>query len=342
MREVSFSGLCIIDNYNALRKKDLYAILKFDTLRFCSEEKMKKEQMEYLDNTYYGIDAPNVQVAPSVQVTPNIQIPQGTPLPRVPGSMPVNSSGIQLGFISNIGARSSQQDSWGTSDINNAHLVNERGVLAVVADGMGGLSNGAEVSGIVVAMFKELFSRLTLERDDAQELLYMVFESHKAAKEYIKSIGGDMSGSTVVAVIINDNKLHFVSVGDSRIYLLRKGKLLILNRDHVYATELDIKAAWGDISIQESIMDAERNSLTNYIGMDEIKEIDYNRIPISLTAGDKLLLMSDGVFGTLSEDEIVAAVDGCSPSAGASNLEAAVLAHNKPGQDNFTAVIVGV
>lgn len=303
----------------------------------------KKEQMEYSDNGYYNApNFPNGAMQPNITMSPNMPIQQGMPVVNSNPIPPGVPSGVQIGYVSNIGARSSQQDNWGISDINNTHLVNERGVLAVVADGMGGLSNGAEVSGIVVAMFKELFSRLTLERDDAQELIYMVFEAQKVAKEYILSIGGEMSGSTVVAVIINDNKLHFVSVGDSRIYLLRGGKLLMLNRDHVYATELDIKAAMGDISIQDSIMDSQRGSLTNYIGMDELKEVDYNRLPISLAQGDKILLMSDGVFGTLSEAEIIAAVDRYNPTVGASNLEAAVQSHNKPGQDNFTAVIVSV
>ena len=256
--------------------------------------------------------------------------------------IPKNVFRLEAAAGHNIGARSSQQDNFIFSDLSNAELVKTKGVLAVVADGMGGLRNGAEVSGIVTYMFKDIFEKKPNRFETNMELLLMLKEANEKVIAYVEQNGGDMSGSTVVATIIKDYKLYFLSVGDSRIYLMRSGGLLQINREHIYARDLDKSASMGGISIDAAYADAQRNSLTSYVGQEKIEAIDFNIEPITLKPGDMLLLMSDGVFGTVDEAEIIEAVSVPHLGQAATNLENAVLSHQKHTQDNFTATLLRI
>ncbi len=250
--------------------------------------------------------------------------------------MTENAAVIHIGNAQNIGARENQQDSFGISDITNEKLTREKGILAVIADGMGGLSNGAQVSAQITSYMLDLFIKAESDPDNSTLLLNMV---QGANKEVIRLIGNQQSGSTVVAVTVKEHLLHFISVGDSRIYLLRGGALFQINREHTYASELDEKAARGDITFDEAKSDPQRGALTSYIGMNEITLIDRSLRPIKLLSGDRILLMTDGVFGTISEEEILSAA-GLSAYEAAAQLEALVMAKKKPDQDNFTIIIL--
>jgi len=250
-----------------------------------------------------------------------------------------NLSMIQIGNIHNIGKRESQQDSFGVSDLSNTKLCKEKGIFAVVADGMGGLAGGAEVSAIVTSYMLNCFTKSSGEKDIPNQLLHMLSGTNSEVRKYLDNNGNQQSGSTVVAVSIKDNQLHFLAVGDSRIYLLRGGSLIQINREHTYGSELDEKAARGEISVDDARNDSQRAALTSYIGMEEITHIDRSLRPVPLMSGDRVLLMSDGVFGTLSEEEI-SSVALMNAYDAATRFESAVLEKDKKGQDNFTSVII--
>lgn len=131
-------------------------------------------------------------------------------------------------------------------------------------------------------------------------------------------------GSTVVAVLLRGGALHFISVGDSRIYLLRRGELLQLNHEHTYGALLRERAALGEIDPEEPYINPRRDALTAYIGMGRLKRIDRNEQPIPLQPGDKVLLCSDGVFNALGGDALRDALAGDAVQA-AARLEEAVL-----------------
>lgn len=85
----------------------------------------------------------------------------------------------------------------------------------------------------------------------------------------------------------------------------------------------------------------ERKSLTSYVGMNRIAHIDRNLTPIQLCHGDKLLLVSDGVFGTLETGEMEEALrKNQMPKAAAEQIIEMVKAHQKPKQDNASAVVL--
>ena len=233
-----------------------------------------------------------------------------------------------------IGAREDQQDSYGASDLTAYPTT---GVLAVVADGMGGLTTGAAVSSAQVRTFLEGFRRMAGQTQPQDMLLEMAIQANNYINQMLR--GAERSGSTLVSAVVQDGYLHFLTVGDSRIYLYRAGTLLQLNREHIYQEELAVKAVNRLISIPQVSGDRQAHSLTSYFGIGNIPSIDRNYEGIKLVPGDRILLATDGVFGTLSQEEMEQALRGTVGEA-TQALGDRILEIDKPYQDNNTALIL--
>jgi serine/threonine protein phosphatase PrpC len=247
---------------------------------------------------------------------------------------------VRVANIQGLGSRSGQEDAFGITGADDR----KRGALAVLADGMGGIANGAQISEIAVTAMLNAF-RYDEQRDELTlfELLSKsVAIAQSRAREFIERNGGAQSGSTLAAAIVKDGWLWFASVGDSRVCLLRDCELVKLNREHNRASDLDEAVARGETEFDAARAAAKRAALTSYIGMESEPRIDRNIRPLPLEKGDRILLMSDGVFGTLTDDEIVAANAGGDVHTAGKRIESAVLSKSKPYQDNFTAVIMEV
>lgn len=241
-----------------------------------------------------------------------------------------------------VGARNNQEDAFALSDFNNKNLVAKNGFLAVLADGMGGLDDGEKASQAAVDIFiREYNSKNTSETND-QFLLRTVRLANEAVNN-LASIGGvevDL-GTTLVAVIIHENLMHWVSVGDSRIYIYRDGLLSQLTRDHIYAYHLAEQVKNGELSGSEAASHPERNHLTSFIGLPELVEIDYNEAPLQLLEGDKVLLCSDGLYDTLPDNIIIDILAGNNRNY-AEEIVSQVLDSNNPYQDNVTVIVLDV
>lgn len=233
-----------------------------------------------------------------------------------------------------IGSREDQQDSYGVSD---PEAYGQNGLMAIVADGMGGLANGRAVSSALVRTFQEGFRYARPGMDCADMLLDLATRANSAVNQMLR--GAERSGSTLVAATIRGGMLHFLTVGDSRIYLYRGGALLQLNREHIYQEELAVKALNQVVSQQQVRGDRQAHSLTSYFGIGRIPGMDRNYEGIRLVDGDKILLASDGVFGTLSQAQMEAALSRNVTEA-AKLMGEWVRMANRPHQDNNTAVIL--
>lgn len=250
----------------------------------------------------------------------------------------------QFGVISvhNIGKRPNQEDSFGVSDMTNQELTEKKGLLGVVADGMGGLAGGEDVSSLLVLDMLQQFSDNLDFAGPGAELDKLLKHAVTAVNEFlVNSVGLKKSGSTLMAVICKDHQLSWVSVGDSRIVLYRNGKIISLNQQHVYGAELDEMVRQGKMTAAEAQSNPHRGELTSYVGMGELKYVDRSVRPMSLLNGDKIVLMSDGVFNSLSDEEIASVLSLPSNQIG-ETLEQSVLAKQKKYQDNFTALIIEI
>lgn len=235
-----------------------------------------------------------------------------------------------------IGAREDQEDSCWLSDWKNPAVVEKYGLAAVVADGIGGIADGQVASKAAVKAMSERFAGSNPNASLSDRLLVM---AAGAQREVLAANRGNKCGSTLVSVLIKNRKMELVSVGDSRIYLCRQGSLLQLNRAHVLGKEIDESNAfgWGGADADAR----RRKALTAYLGKENLRQIDRTIHPMRLISGDHVLLMSDGVFGSLTEDEILSCIR---PSAveSARKMIQMVVEKNLPGQDNATVAVVKV
>lgn len=254
-------------------------------------------------------------------------------LAEVPVEPLQQSPKFVIGKVHHIGRRKYQQDCLGVTDIVG-------GVLAVVADGMGGLADGDKVSQKIV--MTALSDAEKINPAGCENPLYAL--AAHANSEVNRMIGVNrqyQSGSTMLAVAADQEGFHWLSIGDSRIYLYRGGMLLQINREHIYEAELLCEAVNGEISFAEVKNNSQRKGLTSFIGMGELKHIDGSMRKCPVQKGDMVLLMSDGVFNTISDTEIETILANAGNAKAAETvLEQKVLEKQNPKQDNFTAVIL--
>ena len=232
-----------------------------------------------------------------------------------------------------IGKRPSQQDSLTVEEVPG-------GVFAAVADGMGGLADGDKVSQeVIYVLLNDLHGRSAAQIGD--DLLPMVSRANAAVCRSLGPAGQYRSGSTLVTVAAERHQFRWASVGDSRVYLYRNSGLIQLNREHVYEADLLLQAVARGTGFDEARSHPQRAGLTSFIGMGDLRYVDASPRPVAARRGDRILLMSDGAFRALSEEEIAGILDAC-PSApdAAAALERAVLERDDPHQDNLTAVLI--
>ncbi|MDO4385251.1 MAG: protein phosphatase 2C domain-containing protein [Clostridia bacterium] len=249
---------------------------------------------------------------------------------------PANPAVWQVGNVHHIGRRSYQQDAFGVSALGDEPLVRESGVLAVLADGMGGMNNSGEMSQAVVRAVLNAFGRVRGEQSETlTQLMRLAFDTAQ------NQFAGAGAGSTLILASVRDGILDFASIGDSHIALWRGGALITLNREHCLGAQLRRQAALGLKAWQQVVSDPKRAALTAYLGRDGDPEADFPAEPIRLLPGDKIVLMSDGVYGTLDEKMLSCLLENEAALA-ADAIEKMVLTCAKPNQDNFTALILEI
>ena len=115
-------------------------------------------------------------------------------------------------------------------------------------------------------------------------------------------------GCTLIGAAFGPAGVEWVSVGDSPLFLVRQGEIVLLNEDHSLAPEIDKLAAAGKMSWEDAQADPRRHFLRSALTGAEIDLIDRSRRPLALEPGDVVILASDGIH-TLSQPDILRAVD---------------------------------
>lgn len=235
-----------------------------------------------------------------------------------------------------IGDREEQQDYFAYSDLMNFEQIQKLGCTAVLADGMGGMMNGRRAAMVGVDTFLENYCS---SMENGSTVYKAMHDALLKANEAVFSYPG--SGATLVSAVVKENELHWISVGDSHLYLFRKGLLRLLNTDHIYAKELDTLYRHGEITLEEATNHPEREALTSYLGMPELTLVDCSSRPLPMRMGDVILLCSDGLYRTLTTNEIADVLNKTLDNA-ADRLVEAALSKSVPGQDNLTAVMLKI
>ncbi|MFV0296312.1 MAG: PP2C family protein-serine/threonine phosphatase [Hyphomicrobiaceae bacterium] len=214
-------------------------------------------------------------------------------------------------------------------------------LIAVLADGMGGHTGGALASTTACTSFLHGYTTETATvRDRLRAGLFAANHSIERKVEEKPALSG--MGSTLVGTAFTAAGLEWVSVGDSPLYLFRRGEIALLNEDHSLAPALDEMAATGKITAEQAKSDPRRHMLRSAVTGDELDLVDLSQKPLSLEDGDIILLASDGIHA-LQHDElarIIAAYAGDGPDAIADALIRGVEAIRDPHQDNTTVVVI--
>ncbi|MCU1718984.1 PP2C family protein-serine/threonine phosphatase [Pseudomonas sp. 5P_3.1_Bac2] len=209
----------------------------------------------------------------------------------------------------------------------------ERGLWAV-ADGMGGHQNGALASRLIIEQLAE-----PLDGDLAQRLAEVRKRLHELNRllRHELTVSADhpdpVIGSTVVALLIEANRAACIWAGDSRCYLWRGRRLYQLSRDHSLLQQLIDQ---DQLSPSEAARHPAAHALTQAIGASDQLKLEI--LELDLLPGDAFLLCSDGLYQSLSADELSAALNLPSPQLSLNRLVEHALAG--PARDNLSAVVV--
>ena len=242
----------------------------------------------------------------------------------------------RVGHVPGLGARERQEDSFAVCNASDPDALARQGLFAVVADGMGGMDDGNEASEAAVEAMVHLFHALLEEGDIPQQLR----EGVLAVSDGVFQRFQGRSGTTAVAVRVLGAELHWLSVGDSAIFLKRGECVFQLNREHTCLNDLYLEELRREpIQRERAEQDEDARRLTAFVGMDHLDRVDQSLRPWRLEPGDVLLLCSDGISGVLTVPELKEAMS-LPPEEGCRLLETMVLEKALPAQDNYTGVLI--
>lgn len=204
------------------------------------------------------------------------------------------------------GRRKYQQDAVYIST-NEKILASNRvtRAMASVCDGMGGMADGGLASATAIEMLAAGFDKI--ERQSSVNIPNFFMAAIQNIDKKISTLSkenGKGSGTTMVSVIAEDNKLYWASVGDSRIYILRGTQLQQVTRDHNYMMRLTEMVNSGQMTIQEAQAKKQKEALISFLGIGDVSLMDINQTPFEMQFGDIVLLCSDGVTKTLTDEQI--------------------------------------
>ena len=226
------------------------------------------------------------------------------------------------------------------------YLVDRKLCLFVVADGMGGHAAGEVASALAVRIIheelkkeRETIAAMGAQSRGSRTILGLLEQAvQRACVKIHEEAAADAQkrgmGTTLSALLIAGSHGFIAHVGDSRIYLLRDGRIQQVTEDHTVFNEL-IKR--GKLSREQIEKVAQKNAITRAVGVYERVEVD--TLTIEVLPGDQFLLASDGLHGYIAHTaELEPYFDEEDPAVATAGL--IELANKKGGKDNITAVLV--
>ncbi|WP_181780425.1 PP2C family protein-serine/threonine phosphatase [Pseudonocardia pini] len=231
------------------------------------------------------------------------------------------------------------------SDVGRRRTANEDSGAAgdrllVVADGMGGHAHGELASALTIGAMLELDERLPADAsglDLLAELRIAVDDASARLAEHAKRDPDTQGmGTTVVALLLDGDRLALAHVGDSRIYRCRAGGLEQLTHDHTMVQQLVDE---GQITPEEALVHPRRSVLMRALSTDH--PVDADVAYLDLVPGDRYLLCSDGATAVLPDAAILDLM--AAPTSAEVVVEQLItLSNDGGGPDNITCIVADV
>ena len=211
--------------------------------------------------------------------------------------------------------------------------VRDRGLLAVVSDGMGGHAAGDVASALVVESLRKSLSDPAADHSSLQRLIDgAVRRANADVHAAARATERRGMGATLTAVLVHGTDAYVAEVGDSRGYLLRSGRLRQITKDQSFVQVL-IDA--GVLTPEQAKDSPQKNVILQAMGREQDVQVSIGRI--RLHAGDRLLLCSDGLSNLVTAAELAAMLGDDAPATVCERMIA--LANERGGHDNLTAVV---
>ncbi len=210
----------------------------------------------------------------------------------------------------------------------------------VLCDGMGGVSSGALASSLSTEFLQRCIEKQLPNLSETEEIKTFLMKSAVDCNEMVLREGKDREepvtmGTTMVMAVVSGAMLQVVHAGDSRLYLLSRGKLKQITHDHSVVQEL---LDTGRITAEQANNHPNKNIITSALGVDAVTRIDYNEK--KLGKGDILLCCSDGLSNMMTESDMVAILEENTFYRTAQALVQKAL--DAGGYDNITAIVLEV
>lgn len=243
---------------------------------------------------------------------------------------------LEVGVLTDTGLlRGNNEDAFGCCPALEPAVLEQRGALYVVADGMGGYQAGEVASAYAV---REVLQRYYVDPFvDVGTALQGVF--HAAHEGILRESAQQPTpgmGTTIVAAVVCRGEVVVANVGDSPAYLIHAGQLQPLYQEHSWVA---VAVATGLITAEQARHHPHRNVITRHLGMDRSLEV-YVSPPTPLPEGDTVLLCSDGLTNVVPPEEAA----GIAADLGRTAQEAAQalvgLARERGGPDNITVIVL--
>ncbi len=250
--------------------------------------------------------------------------------------MATESPQIEAFGLSDVGkVREDNQDAIRLCQSDDPLALHDHGHLYAIADGMGGYSHG----GLASATALEVFFSTFYGTNGAQSLAKMkqaVQQANLGVYQTAQRLGAVRMGTTLSAINLVGDQLYLAHVGDSRVYLVRDGKVTCLTNDHTMVGELVRMRVLPPDKVRTH---AQRSVLNKCLGFDLFVQPDVNRVVIQ--EDDVLILCTDGAWSVIDDAEF-AELSASVPNVNTLSHEIVHLAAERGSDDNASAIAVHV
>lgn len=212
--------------------------------------------------------------------------------------------------------------------------------LFIVADGMGGHNAGEIASSKAIELVVEYINKNFIDYKKKEDSLTKLLSeailraNHNIYKKSISNSNMTGMGTTLTAVLIDNNKVYIAHVGDSRAYTVKKNHIYQLTKDHSYVEQLINN---GKITREEAINHPQKNIITRAIGVEGIVEIDIS--VRHFEKNDKFILCTDGLTNLVSDEQILKIIQG-NKSCQSTAEKLVNMADDLGGKDNITVIVI--
>lgn len=209
--------------------------------------------------------------------------------------------------------------------------VLDQGVLLALSDGMGGHQAGEVASALVLQSLRTAMQSAASESIESQ-IEAAVQRANAVVARAARTENKAGMGATLTAVFVGGADAYVAEVGDSRAYLLRSGKLRQITRDQSLVQMMVDK---GLLSQEDARVSPHKNVILQAMGLGDDVRVAIARL--RLRRGDRLLLCSDGLSNSLSDDELREILEVDDPTEACDRL--IERGNERGGEDNITAVV---